>query len=121
MTQNPSHNDELVSIGKAAEMLGVSVDTVRRWEKEGRISSTRSDGGHRLFNTKDLQDIAEAKTNLSISKAAEYLGVSVSTLRRYEKQGLITPNRSKGGSRLYSASELDGIEAAKDAQKLEKI
>jgi molybdopterin-binding protein len=35
-------------IGQAAELLAVSVDTVRRWESDGRISTTRSAGGQRL-------------------------------------------------------------------------
>jgi len=35
-------------IGEAAELLGVGVDTVRRWEADGRIQTVRSDGGQRL-------------------------------------------------------------------------
>ena len=37
-----------VRIGRAAEMLGVTVDTVRRWSDEGRLKVVRSDGGQRL-------------------------------------------------------------------------
>ena len=35
-------------IGQAAEMLGVSVDTVRRWGADGRIRLDRSTGGQRV-------------------------------------------------------------------------
>lgn len=35
-------------VGQAAEMLGVTVDTVRRWENEGRLRVERSTGGQRL-------------------------------------------------------------------------
>ena len=35
-------------VGQAAEMLGVTVDTVRRWEVEGRLRVERSTGGQRL-------------------------------------------------------------------------
>jgi molybdopterin-binding protein len=35
-------------VGQAAEMLGVSVETLRRWESEGRLEVTRSEGGQRL-------------------------------------------------------------------------
>jgi molybdopterin-binding protein len=35
-------------VGQAAEMLGVTVDTVRRWETEGRLTVERSTGGQRL-------------------------------------------------------------------------
>lgn len=37
-----------IRVGQAAEMLGVSVETLRRWEAEGRLVMERSDGGQRL-------------------------------------------------------------------------
>lgn len=33
--------------GQAAELLGVSVDTVRRWADEGRLETRRTPGGQR--------------------------------------------------------------------------
>ena len=45
----PEHEPEtLIRVGQAAEMLGVSVETLRRWEADGRLSTTRSEGGQRL-------------------------------------------------------------------------
>jgi molybdopterin-binding protein len=38
----------LIRVGQAAEMLGVSVETLRRWESEGRLAMERSSGGQRL-------------------------------------------------------------------------
>lgn len=35
-------------IGQAAELLGVGIDTLRRWEADGRLTTTRSSGGQRL-------------------------------------------------------------------------
>jgi molybdopterin-binding protein len=35
-------------VGQAAEMLGVTVETVRRWETQGRLRMERSRGGQRL-------------------------------------------------------------------------
>lgn len=40
--------------GQVAELLGVSVDTVRRWCDEGKLATTRSAGGHRLVSGADL-------------------------------------------------------------------
>lgn len=37
-----------VRAGQAAEMLGVTVETLRRWEADGRLSVERSGGGQRL-------------------------------------------------------------------------
>lgn len=35
-------------IGEAAAMLGVRVETLRRWEREGTLTTTRTAGGQRL-------------------------------------------------------------------------
>jgi len=42
--------DDHIRIGQAAEMLGVTVETVRRWEMEGRLHAERSSGGQRLVS-----------------------------------------------------------------------
>ena len=41
-------------LGQAAELLGVSVDTVRRWADGGRLATHRSEGGHRMVEGADL-------------------------------------------------------------------
>ncbi|MEY8017608.1 MerR family transcriptional regulator [Mycobacterium servetii] len=41
-----------------------------------------------------------------ISVAAELSGVAVQSLRLYERHGLLTPARSDGGTRRYSADDL---------------
>ncbi|MGD8744221.1 MAG: helix-turn-helix domain-containing protein [Candidatus Woesebacteria bacterium] len=47
----------LMSIGDSSEYLGVSIDTLRRWEKRGRIDAFRSPGGHRYFKKDDLDKL----------------------------------------------------------------
>ena len=39
---------ENMRIGEAAEALGVRVETIRRWEREGKLTTTRTSGGQRL-------------------------------------------------------------------------
>jgi molybdopterin-binding protein len=41
-------------MGQAAEMLGVSIETLRRWEAEGRLRMERSDGGQRLIGIDEI-------------------------------------------------------------------
>lgn len=45
-----------------------------------------------------------------ISVAAELSGVSEQSLRLYERHGLLTPARSAGGTRRYSADDLRQLE-----------
>ena len=35
-------------------MLGVSVDTLRRWERDGQVRMARSDGGQRLLEVDEV-------------------------------------------------------------------
>ena len=42
----------------------------------------------------------------AISMAAELSGISEQSLRLYERRGLVTPARSHGGTRRYSADDL---------------
>jgi len=37
-------------IGQAAALLGLSVETLRRWEEEGQLRVIRSEGGQRLVD-----------------------------------------------------------------------
>ena len=37
-----------IRAGQAAEMLGVTIETLRRWEADGRLRLERSSGGQRL-------------------------------------------------------------------------
>jgi molybdopterin-binding protein len=42
-------------VGEAAELLGISVDTLRRWEAAGRLAVRRSRGGQRLVSLADVR------------------------------------------------------------------
>ncbi len=44
-----ARDDTSIRIGRAAEMMGVTVDTVRRWADDGQIQAARSNGGQRLI------------------------------------------------------------------------
>jgi putative resolvase len=59
-----------VSIGKLALELGVSRDTLRRWEVAGKISSERTPKGHRRY---DLNKIL-GRFPLSISSKKQTIG-----------------------------------------------
>ena len=44
-----------------------------------------------------------------ISVAAGLVGSGVQNLRAYEAKGLVTPSRTDGGTRRYSANDLDRL------------
>jgi len=43
-----------VRIGQAAELLGVSVETLRRWEAAGKLRTRRSAGGQRVVSAAEV-------------------------------------------------------------------
>ena len=47
--------DELISIGEAAELLGVSISTLRRWDESGRFPAIESRGGHRRYSKSQIE------------------------------------------------------------------
>jgi excisionase family DNA binding protein len=50
--------------------------------------------------------------NFSTKKAAEYLGISVSTIYRMEESGVLHPSKTPGGQRRFDKNELDEYKKA---------
>ena len=48
-------------VGQAAEMLGVSVETLRRWEAEGRMRMERSDGNQRVVDVSEVTRLLDER------------------------------------------------------------
>jgi molybdopterin-binding protein len=44
----------LYSASEAAQALGISVDTLRRWDREGRIKTTRDKSNRRLVASREI-------------------------------------------------------------------
>jgi molybdopterin-binding protein len=62
--------ERTVSIGEAANALGVSLDTIRRWERSGRIRTERDSRNHRLIPESEItrlggREPSESGTGLS--------------------------------------------------------
>lgn len=77
---------EQIRIGTAAAILGVSVDTLRRWEKDGRIAFERSAGGQRTIDADLLPALMRGRapaTGVSARNQLEGTVVSV------ERDGLM--------------------------------
>jgi MerR family transcriptional regulator/heat shock protein HspR len=45
----------------------------------------------------------------AISVAAEMVSMEIQNLRVYERRGLVDPDRSSGGTRRYSADDIDRL------------
>jgi molybdopterin-binding protein len=68
MTQTRDHPTARIRVGQAAEMLGVSIETLRRWETEGRLRMERSDGGQRLIEIDEVARLLEERRRVSADR-----------------------------------------------------
>lgn len=69
-------------IGQAAELLGTSADTLRRWADAGRVETTRTSGGHRVIEGAELARFA--------TELAEQPGLGDRLSARNRFTGLVT-------------------------------
>ncbi|BBZ51946.1 hypothetical protein MHEI_36630 [Mycobacterium heidelbergense] len=61
----PDTGSELLAVGAAAGLVGVSVDTLRRWERNGRIIALRTPTGHRRFRRADIEALLAEEVSVS--------------------------------------------------------
>jgi len=73
--------DDLVRIGAAAQALGVSVDTLRRWEREGRVQFERR-GNSRFLKAEELAALMRARGASDRSSARNRLHGVVLEVKR---------------------------------------
>ena len=71
-------------MGQAAELLGVSTDTLRRWADAGRLETTRTAGGRRVV---DGVALAELARTLAVEPE---LGATVAASARNRFTGIVT-------------------------------
>jgi excisionase family DNA binding protein len=62
-----NNSKKWLPIGEAARYLGVSVDTLRRWEKAGRLKPFRSPTNRRFYTKKLLNQVLDNKPQHSAS------------------------------------------------------
>lgn len=67
---------QLVSIGKASDLLGVSIDTLRLWEEQGKISPVYTQGGHRRYKVSDIEEANGSGSSRSETRVAVYCRTS---------------------------------------------
>jgi molybdopterin-binding protein len=66
-------------IGEAAAALGVRVETLRRWERDGKLSTTRTEGGQRVVPASEvarlLTERRQAQPIAQASQRNRFMGV----------------------------------------------
>jgi molybdopterin-binding protein len=73
--------DDLIRIGAAASALGVSIDTLRRWERDGRVTFERK-SGQRFLSAAELTRLLTERAGTSRSSARNRLTGTVIAVKR---------------------------------------
>ena len=67
---------EWMSIGEAAKYIGVSRDTLRRWEKRGRVEAIRSPTNRRYYTKKQLDRLMSGEKEKGVRRSGKKLVVN---------------------------------------------
>jgi molybdopterin-binding protein len=72
------------TIGEASRALGVSIDTIRRWDREGKITTTRDAGNRRVVPASEVDRLRGADERV-LSARNRFAGI----VREVKMDGLL--------------------------------
>jgi len=70
MENTTQNQPKWLTIGQAAKYLGISRDTLRRWEKAGRIKPIRSPTNRRYYTKPILDELMTGKSKTNAKKSS---------------------------------------------------
>lgn len=79
------NNDRLISIGKAANLLGVSIGTLRKWDAEGKLVAVKPSSNHRRYLLSTIEEFQGKESSVSSNdeSVAIYCRVSSSDQKQH--------------------------------------
>jgi putative resolvase len=118
-----------LTIKEASEMLGISTETLRNWERDDKITPTYTTGGHRRFPLIEIEKLAgtyqESTIPVQQNRTAIYCRVSSHEQKQkgdLERQvGRMTTEMLKRGYSLVSVIDEVGSGMNDNRKKLQKL
>ena len=100
-----------LTLGEAARELGVSVDTLRRWDRDGKVRTTRDQNNRRRVPAKEVERLRAAparhRTGASLSARNRFAG----TVTSVETDGVMALVEMEAGPfRVTAAVTRDSVE-----------
>jgi molybdopterin-binding protein len=96
--------DKTVGIGEAAKMLGVSTDTLRRWDRSGRIRTTRDARNRRRVPVSEIERLREAPARHATGDGFSARNRFPGTIRSVEVDGVMALVEIEAGPHLVTAA-----------------
>ena len=66
---------EYYSVGEAAKTLGISVDTLRRWDRQGRIKTDRDSSNRRIVPATEIDRLRGEPGSVHLSARNRFNGI----------------------------------------------
>ncbi len=100
-----------LTLGDAAKQLGVSVDTLRRWDRSGKLKTSRDDSNRRRVPVVEVERLRDAperhRTGTAASPRNRFSGTVVSV----ERDGVMALVEIESGPhRITAAITRDSVE-----------
>jgi len=83
---------QMVAAGEAARRLGISLDTLRRWDREGRIVTERDSANRRLVPLAEIERLS-AREGRELSARNRFPGI----VREVKVEGLLAQVELEAG------------------------
>lgn len=101
---------EDLRLGQAAALLGVSVDTVRRWVDDGRIEGGRTPGGHRTVSPDEVRRVLAERPHYRPSPTSSARNQLHAVVKRVVADGVAaTVEMQAGPYRLLALTTAESV------------
>jgi molybdopterin-binding protein len=93
-----------LSLGEAAAALGVSVDTLRRWDRSGKLQTERDSRNHRLVPASEVSRLSAQSPRHRTGAPASARNRFAGTIRSVESDGVMGLVELEAGPFLVTAA-----------------
>jgi molybdopterin-binding protein len=105
-----AHSDDL-GMGDAATALGVSLDTLRRWERAGKLKTTRDSANRRRVPRREIERLSQRPTRHSAGDSLSARNRFPGVVRSVESDGVMALVEIEAGPhRVTAAVTRDAVE-----------
>ena len=103
---------ETLGIGEAAKQLGVSTDTLRRWDRTGRIRTTRDERNRRRVSAAEVERLRRAPSRHTTGDEFSARNRFPGVVRSVEADGVmaLVEIEVEGGHLVTAAITRDSVE-----------
>jgi molybdopterin-binding protein len=103
----PRHSAQTYAAGEAARLLGISLDTLRRWDRQGRIRTERDAANRRVVRATEIERLRRREPEHDLSARNRFRGI----VREVQVEGLLAQVELEAGPfRVVSVVTREAVE-----------